>query len=99
VLHYNGGVGHERPEVVRLHARVALEVFEEGGLVGVVIWVCRCPCQRTLAKISYEGYAVQDCFTQSSFWKRLRRRLRLRLPPSLRRRRLGPSSLPDPLLP
>jgi len=31
------GVGDERPEVVRLQARVALEVVEKGLFVGVVV--------------------------------------------------------------
>ena len=40
VLDDDGGVGDERPELVGLEARVALEVVEEGGFVGVVVGVC-----------------------------------------------------------
>jgi len=39
VLDDDGGVGDQGPEVVGLEARVALEVLEEGGLVGVVVGV------------------------------------------------------------
>jgi hypothetical protein len=41
VLHDDGRVGHQGPEVVGADAGVALEVLEEGGLVGVVVGVCR----------------------------------------------------------
>lgn len=39
VLHYDGGVGYQGPEVVGEETGVALEVGEEGGGVGVVVWV------------------------------------------------------------
>lgn len=39
VLQDDGRIGDERPKVVRLEARVALQVFEKRGLVGVVIGV------------------------------------------------------------
>lgn len=39
MLYNDGRVSHQRPEVVGLHARVALEVLQEGGLVRVVVRV------------------------------------------------------------
>lgn len=41
VLDDDGGIGNQRPEIIWLETRVALEVLEEGRLVGVVVWVCR----------------------------------------------------------
>lgn len=49
MLEDNGRVGDEGPEVVRLQARVALEVLEKGCLVGVIVRVCM---SRTLASKS-----------------------------------------------
>ena len=40
LLDDDGGVGDEGPEVVGLEARVALELFEKGGLVSVVVGIC-----------------------------------------------------------
>lgn len=40
VLQDDGRVGDEGPKVVGLEARVALEVFEKGGLVRVVVGAC-----------------------------------------------------------
>lgn len=39
VLHDDGGVGDQGPELVGLKARVELELLEEGRLVGVVVGV------------------------------------------------------------
>ena len=39
LLDDDGGVGHERPELVGLQARVALQAVEESGLVRVVVRV------------------------------------------------------------
>jgi hypothetical protein len=40
VLQDDGRVGDEGPEVVGLKARIALEVLEKGGSVGVVVGIC-----------------------------------------------------------
>jgi hypothetical protein len=40
VLYDDGRIGDQGPEVVGPNTRVALEVFEKGSLVGVVIGVC-----------------------------------------------------------
>ena len=40
VLDNDSGICDERPEIVGLKTGIALEVFEEGALVGVIIWVC-----------------------------------------------------------
>jgi hypothetical protein len=39
VLHDDGGIGDEWPEVVRKETGVALEGGEEGGRIGVIIWI------------------------------------------------------------
>ena len=44
LLDDDGGVCDEGPEVVGLQAGIALEVFEEGGVVGVVIRICLGVC-------------------------------------------------------
>ena len=41
MLHDDGRVGDEGPKVIRSHARVSLEVLEEGRLVGVIVGVCK----------------------------------------------------------
>lgn len=49
MLEYDGRVGDERPEVVRLETGISLEVLEKSGLIGVVIWVCAAPLVSYLA--------------------------------------------------
>lgn len=39
MLYNDRGICYERPEVVRLKAGVSLEMFEEGLLIRVIIWV------------------------------------------------------------
>ena len=39
MLDYDRRVCHQGPEIVRLEARIALEVFEESFLIGVIIRV------------------------------------------------------------
>ena len=39
LLQYDGGVGDERPEFVGLETGIALQVFQEGRLIGVIIGV------------------------------------------------------------
>jgi hypothetical protein len=65
VLDYDCRVCDERPEIVRLEAGIALEMFEEGILIGVIIWVyfhqqltfhCQLAC-------------LQDCFTHNNFFQ------------------------------
>lgn len=43
MLYDNGGVGHERPEIVGAYARIALQMVQEGLCIRVVvgIWVSR----------------------------------------------------------
>lgn len=89
VLEDDGGVGDERPKVVRLQAGVALEVFEKRCLVGVVVWDCPCVSRFCFSGLCLMGRRVerevlhvmrnvQDCFTHMSFFQaRFRRRLRL----------------------
>lgn len=40
MLHDDGRVGHERPEVIGLKAWVALQMGEESRWVGVIIGIC-----------------------------------------------------------
>ncbi|TPX10623.1 uncharacterized protein E0L32_008357, partial [Thyridium curvatum] len=44
VLHDDGEVGDQGPELVRLQARVPLQVLEKGGLVCVVVRICSFVC-------------------------------------------------------
>jgi len=37
MLNDNGGISHERPEIIRPNPRVTLKVIEEGLGIGVVI--------------------------------------------------------------
>jgi hypothetical protein len=39
VLDYDCGVRDKRPEIVWLQSGIALQVFEEGILIGVIVWV------------------------------------------------------------
>jgi hypothetical protein len=65
VLDYDGGVYDEGPEIVGLEARIALEVFEEGVLVSVVIWIYSASAKNQL---SWVLQSSQDCFTHNSFF-------------------------------
>lgn len=40
MLYDDCGIRHKRPEIVGLKAGVSLEMFEEGGLIGIIIRVC-----------------------------------------------------------
>ncbi len=40
MLDDDGRVGDERPELVRLESRIALQVVEECRLIGVIVRIC-----------------------------------------------------------
>lgn len=98
MLHDDSGVGDQGPEVIGLQARVSLEVFEKGRLVGVIVRICSlhqpssCP---VLPFVHFPARAhtrdvrdLHDCLTHSNFFQALfLLRLRLRLPGSLLRMR------------
>jgi hypothetical protein len=41
LLQYDGDVGDERPEFVRLETGVSLEILKEGSLIRIIVRVCK----------------------------------------------------------
>jgi hypothetical protein len=68
MLDYNCRICYEGPEIIKLEAGIALQVFKEGFLICVVIWIYISVSPQS-SFMQSRNFNTQDCLTHNNFFQ------------------------------